>query len=148
MGRTTKLTPETQATIVSYIRAGAYDWVAAQAAGIDPLTFRRWMARGQRPGPENEPYRTFRTEVQHARAQARLAAEVEVRKTDAFKWLRYGPGRERPGEPGWTESTELTGPEAGPLRVRIVEHIVERAEDADEDSDDVAETSGEEEEQG
>ena len=43
MARPTKLTPEVHHTIVEYIRAGAYDYVAAQAAGLDPSTFRRWL---------------------------------------------------------------------------------------------------------
>lgn len=32
-------------------------------------------------------------------------------RTNPLAWLRYGPGRERAGEPGWTESREVTAPE-------------------------------------
>ena len=30
-----------------------------------------------------------------------------MRRDQPFNWLRYGPGRERDGEAGWTESTEI-----------------------------------------
>ncbi|MDY7078644.1 MAG: hypothetical protein SXV54_17150, partial [Chloroflexota bacterium] len=105
MGRRTKLTPEVHNLIVQYIRGGAFDYVAAQAAGIDPGTFRRWLNRGEKR--TEEPFRTFCTDVKQARAQARIAAENKVFDESPFNWLRYGPGRERPGEPGWTDSRQV-----------------------------------------
>jgi hypothetical protein len=30
-----------------------------------------------------------------------------VRREQPFSWLRFGPGRERDGAEGWTESTEI-----------------------------------------
>jgi hypothetical protein len=105
MGRPSLLTPECHRAIVAAIRAGAYDWVAAQANGIDPDTFRSWIRRGDRE--REEPFHSFVTDVRTARAQARLSAEIEVRKDEPFNWLRFGPGRERPGEDGWTESKEI-----------------------------------------
>lgn len=104
-GRRTLLTPERQRAIVAAIRAGAYDWVAAEANGIDRATFVLWMRRGERE--KKQPYLGFFEEVRLARAQARLAAEIEVRKDLPFNWLRYGPGRERENLPGWTESKEI-----------------------------------------
>lgn len=101
-GRKTLLTPETQAKIVSYVRAGAYDWVAAQAAGISTATFYRWM-EGKTP-----EHAEFRDAVLEARAQARIAAEIQVRKEKPEVWLMRGPGRERPGEPGWGERVEVS----------------------------------------
>lgn len=105
VGRPSLLVPERHKAIVAAIRAGAYDWVAAQANGVDPDTFRLWMRRGDRE--RIEPFLTFVTDVRTARAQARLSAEIEVRKDQPFNWLRFGPGRERPGEDGWTESKEI-----------------------------------------
>ena len=105
MGRPSLLTPETHRSIVAAIRAGAYDWVAAQANGIDKNTFMAWMRRGERE--RIEPFLSFRNDVLAARAQARLSAEIEVRKDQPFAWLRYGPGREREDAPGWTESKEV-----------------------------------------
>jgi hypothetical protein len=104
-GRPTLLTPERHKAIVAAIRAGAYDWVAAQANGVNPATFILWMRKGEREG--KRPYLQFFEDVRVARAQARLSAEIEVRKDQPFNWLRFGPGRERPGEDGWTESKEI-----------------------------------------
>ena len=81
------------------LRRGAFDWVAAEAAGIHRRTFYRWMRQGE---TGEEPYRRFAEEVLRARAQARLEAEQQVRERDPLSWLRLGPGRERWGEPGWT----------------------------------------------
>jgi len=105
MPRPTLLTPERRAGIVAAIRAGAFDWIAAEANGIDRQTFKLWMRTGARK--KREPYLSFVRDVRAARAQARLAAEIEVRRDQPFAWLRFGPGRERDGEAGWTESTEL-----------------------------------------
>ncbi len=118
MGRPTKLTLEVHAKVVAAIADGAYDWVAAAAAGIDDSTFRRWMQQGEWG---REPYRAFRTEVRRARAQARIGAEIAVRRDNPLAWLRYGPGRERPGEPGWTQSVEghVMGSGGGPVEFTL-----------------------------
>lgn len=105
MGRPSLLTPERHKAIVAAIRAGSYDWVAAQANGVNPATFIFWMRRGERE--KRRPYFQFFEDVRVARAQARLSAEIEVRKDQPFNWLRFGPGRERPGEEGWTETKEV-----------------------------------------
>lgn len=114
-GRRTKLTPEVHTGIVAYIRGGAFDYIAAEAMGIGQRTFYRWMELGE---GGNRTYRQFWQDVRQARAQARVAAEVEVRKADPFKWLRYGPGREREGEPGWTETSQQE--HSGALQIQVV----------------------------
>ena len=129
-GRHTKLTPEVHQQIVAFIRAGAYDWVAAEAAGIGKSTFYRWLERGAARAAE--PHRTFLVDVRQARAQSRVAAETEVRRDQPLAWLRYAPGRERPGAPGWTESHALQGPDGGPLRFTLQ---LERKPAAEEDGD-------------
>lgn len=104
-GRKLKLlSPAIRNTIISYIRAGAYAWVAAQAAGIHRATFWRWMQIGERHHERSKAsvYRDFYYEVQQAQAEARAAAEIQVRRDRPETWLRYGPGRSRPGMPGWT----------------------------------------------
>ena len=94
------LTPAIEAQIVSFIRAGGYDWLAAAAAGVPPPVFQDWMHRGARSG--RPPYRHFYLEVEKAKAQGRLSAEIETRQKDPRFWLTHGPGREAPGAPGWT----------------------------------------------
>ena len=103
-GRRTKLTLELQDQIVRFICGGAFDHVAAQAAGIGPSTFYRWLERGEQQ--PRGPYAGFRTAVLDARAQARAGAEIEVHRDNPLAWLRYGPGRDRLGEPGWTDRQE------------------------------------------
>src|ERR1035437_5421827 len=105
VGRPSLLTPERHKSIVAAIRAGTYDWIAAEANGIDRETFRLWMRTGIRS--KREPYLSFVCDVRAAKAQARLSAEIDVRKEQPFNWLRFGPGREREGEPGWTETKEV-----------------------------------------
>lgn len=116
MARTTKLTPDVHAKIVSYIRAGAFDWVSARACGVDPRTFYNWLEWGK--GSKRAPYFQFFQDVAEARAEARTATEIEVRRTQPLAWLRFGPGRDRPGEPGWTDST--VNVIQGPVEVRVV----------------------------
>ena len=45
--------------------------------------------------------------------------KAEVRRDNPLAWLRYGPGRERPGEPGWTESREILGQDGGPVKITL-----------------------------
>lgn len=106
-GRHPKLTEETQAAIVEALSRGAFDHVAASAAGIAERTFRYWMERGAEAA--SGIYHDFYAAVSRARAEARLEAEARVYETDPYKWLRFGPGRDRPGAPGWTDG-EASGP--------------------------------------
>lgn len=96
--------------ILEALRRGVYEWVAAQQAGIHPDTLSAWKKKD----PE------LRRRVEQAKAEARAKAEAWVYEKDPFRWLRFGPGRERPGVPGWTDRVEVTGPGGGPLEVRIV----------------------------
>lgn len=118
MGRRTKLTKEVHDLIVRYVREGAYDYVAAEAAGIDQSTFYNWMRWGRKGNPR---YVEFFQDVTKAHAEARRMAEVRVRMENPLAWLRYGPGRSTPGRPGWTDGSEITlrGDEDAPLVVII-----------------------------
>lgn len=95
------LTPELRQRILSSIRAGGYAHIAAQAWGVSERLWRRWLARGRRAGAA-EPYASFYQEVQQARAQARLKAELDALQKDPRFWLKTGPGKD-PGEgPCWS----------------------------------------------
>lgn len=125
VGRRSLLTPDTHSAICIAIEKGAYDYIAALAAGISQRTFLLWMEKGEavaeslEDGEESEDiYFVFYCDVRQARAKARLKAEAIVYESDAFKWLRYGPGREKPGEPGWTDAVQVTGDAEMPLVIK------------------------------
>jgi hypothetical protein len=98
------LTPEIQETIIAFIRAGAFDYVAAQAAGISPRTFHDYMARGEGRNPTRRPtarLRAFAQAVRRAQAEARVAAETRVFQERPHWWLTH-TARTLPGQDGWT----------------------------------------------
>jgi hypothetical protein len=98
-GRRCLLSPEVRAALIEAIAGGAFDWVAAEAAGIGRRTFYDWMRRGE---AGEQPFAELLTAVRRARAEARVGAERTIRKRNPLAWLRLGPGRERADEPGWT----------------------------------------------
>jgi len=117
-GRRSKYDADVHRTIVKYITDGAFDWVASEAAGIGKSTFYRWLESGEKY-PKSR-YREFWEDVCKARADARMSAEIKVKRDNPFNWLRYGPGRDRPGAPGWTEQQQITGPDSGPVEIKDV----------------------------
>jgi hypothetical protein len=95
--RKTKLTTELESTILSWIRAGSYPHVAAVAAGVPESLWRQWQERAK----TRNPYKRFFAKIAQAHATARLKAETAMLDEDARFWLKHGPGRESPGNPGW-----------------------------------------------
>jgi hypothetical protein len=101
------LTAQAQALILASIRAGAFPSVAAEAAGIPARVFEQWLEWGNpldrpRGWRRHKVYTPLCRAVKEARAQARLAAEMHAMQDDPIAWLRSGPGKERPNDPGWT----------------------------------------------
>lgn len=111
MGRRSKLTPELIEAIADRIRVGSFPHVAAAACGISKSTYFRWMQRAEEKGAP-KIYRELSDRVREAAGVARSNAEVRVFRDNPFSWLRYGPGREKPGEPGWTETPQTVRVEA------------------------------------
>lgn len=107
------LTPDIQATIVTYVRAGAFDSAAAEAAGIPERTFRDWMARGEsRSDRASTPkLRAFARAVRRAKAEARAAAEVRVYRERPTYWLPRAARTTRERE-GWTDPAKGQAAEA------------------------------------
>ncbi len=100
-----KLTPELHRMIVSYIEAGAWDYVAAEAAGVPARTFRDWMARGEGRHPTRRrtgELSSFAHDVAEARARARAAREIELADHEPKFWLTHA-ARSKPGREGWSE---------------------------------------------
>lgn len=91
--------------IVTLIRAGAFDYVAAEAVGISARTFRDWMARGEESHGtrgSTPKLRRFAREVREARAMARVSAETRVFNQDPKYWLSKA-ARSEPDRQGWTD---------------------------------------------
>jgi hypothetical protein len=109
------LTPALQERIVAALRAGAFPQVAAQAWGISPRTFRRWMRRGE--VQSIEPYRSFAAAVREATAQARLRAEMDIFENQPRIWLQHGPGRETDASTGWTTAVKPSASRRGPKTI-------------------------------
>jgi hypothetical protein len=97
------LTPAIQSSICSYIRAGGYAYLAAEASGVPRPVFRGWMRRG-RARRAARKYRDFYEAVRQAVAQARLTAEMRAFEHRPLDWLRCGPGRQTARAPGWTSA--------------------------------------------
>ena len=105
------LTKEIEATILNYIRAGAFAYVAAEAAGISERTFHDWIARGEGRHPTRAPtprLRAFAQAVGKAQAEARLAAEARVYRDQPGYWLSR-VARTRPDREGWTAPQKGSG---------------------------------------
>jgi len=103
-----KLTLEIERTILAYIESGSFDYIAAEAAGVDQRTFRDWIARGEGRHPTRRKTRqlsTFAAAVRAARARARVSREIVVADRDPKFWLQHA-ARSKPGREGWSEPVE------------------------------------------
>ena len=99
MARPSKFTPEVTETIIKALQIGATYKDAAEAAGVDYMTFRTWIERGQ---AGKKPFNEFSEAVRKAEAQARLnylttiaqaaskgdwkAAEAYLKRRDRANW--------------------------------------------------------------
>lgn len=120
MGRRTKLTPEVQDRVLSAVSAGNYLETAAQYAGIDASTLRRWVVKGEAAGAA-EPYRTFCAALKSARAAAevRSVALIQQAATDGT-WQAAAWYLERSYPDRWGRTrVEVTGADQAPIRVDI-----------------------------
>ncbi len=87
-GRPSKLTKTVAAKIVEALEAGNFQEPAARAAGVSRSTFHRWMQRGADDESFNRDsiYRTFRTAIKRAEAEAEVAAVKCVIDASETKW--------------------------------------------------------------
>jgi hypothetical protein len=121
-----KLTADAEAIILTYIEAGAADYIAAEAAGIDQRTFRDYVQRGQglHPKRRSTPQLVrFAKAVMEAKARARAAREIQAAEHHVPFWLTH-MARSKPGRDGWTDPVEE---EAGQLLVPLYEPSLEEA---------------------
>ncbi len=95
------LTADLVRQIASFVRAGGYPHVAAEASGVPREVFADWLRRGS-DARAPALYRDLAREVMQAHAQARLTAEVAALEDRPLDWLKSGPGRPNADAPGWT----------------------------------------------
>jgi hypothetical protein len=117
-GRPTLLNEQVTRIICSNIRRGAFTWVACQAVGISTDTYNLWVRRGI---VGEQPYKDFVDAIEQAHAEARVAAEQSVYSANPLAWLKTGPGRDRPGRPGWSDRPvpEVAPGSDAPVRVTL-----------------------------
>ncbi len=89
-GRPTKLTPELQAKIIERVERGIEPDTAAQAAGIDRVTYYRWMKQGRQE--EGTPFAEFATAVARACAESE-AVLVERWLGGDEQGIGFGPAK-------------------------------------------------------
>jgi hypothetical protein len=77
MGRTLKLTLETQDKICVAIRLGNDKKVAAALAGVSETTFYRWLEMAELPNAKKE-YREFRESIERAEAEAEVTRIARI----------------------------------------------------------------------
>lgn len=126
MARPTKLTKETQERILQAVQAGNYLETAAQFAGIDGSTMRRWLQKGEGEGAP-EPYRTFYTALKSARASAEVRS-VALIQTAASNgtWQAAAWYLERSYPDRWGRTrVEVTGADNAPIRVDVDSEALE-----------------------
>lgn len=134
--RPTKLTPELTEQVVELVKLGNYPLIAARACGIDDSTFYDWLARGREPSQPEERKRKQAKErnaaplavidpfVQFVQSIERAEAFCEARTVGTVVVAAQGNDRtaiaflERRHPQRWRQhtSTELVGPEGGPIR--------------------------------
>jgi hypothetical protein len=132
VGRRTLLTAELQRDICAFVRAGAYDYAAAEACGISRRTFFEWLERGERESKRGRApvYVQFARAIRRAQAEARVSAEVTVKKIDP-KWWLSRMHRERPDAPGWndTRSVEVTSKGGKiPMSIEALTALIDEAD--------------------
>jgi hypothetical protein len=128
-----ELTPELQSRVLSFLRAGGYPAIAAEAAGVPRRLFEKWLRRGGHRKAQS-PFRAFAEEVRQASAQARLRAEIAIFDKRPLDWLKCGPGKETSGRPGWSVApkahTAVRSREGNPLADPALQGILADMKDA------------------
>ena len=129
MARPTKLTQEVQDRIMQAVQAGNYLDTAANFAGIDGSTMRRWVQKGEAPNAP-EPYRSFCTALKSARAAAEVRSVALIQQAaTGGTWQAAAWYLERSYPERWGRTrVEVTGGHDGdssPIRVEVTAEALE-----------------------
>lgn len=120
MGRRTKLTEEVKDRILQAVSAGNYLETAAQFAGVDASTMRRWVVKGEAAGAP-EPYRSFCAALKGARAAAEVRSVTLIQQAATNgTWQAAAWYLERSYPDRWGRTrVEVTGADQAPIKVDI-----------------------------
>jgi hypothetical protein len=117
------LTDEIERMILSYVRAGAFLHVAAQAAGISPRTLFDWLNRAEGgPGarPSTPRLDSFAQKLRIAQAETRVGAEARVYRDNPALWLKNA-ARSKGELEGWSDPAKASSAPTNTLEAWIEE---------------------------
>ncbi len=118
VGRKPKLTPEVQTAICQAIRAGNYNGVAANYAGIGESTFYLWLTQGEQA--QSGKYVEFLEAVKKAEsdAETRNVALIETAASQSWQAAAWWLERKHNNRWGRKEKQEVTGADGGPIQIQ------------------------------
>jgi hypothetical protein len=131
MARPTKLTGEVQERIVEALRAGNYQEIAANYAGVSDATFHNWMARGreeqrrilegEKLDPKESIFLEFFVVVEKARSEAEVRNVMQIQHASRDHWQAAAWFLERsfPKRWGRKDRHEVTGADGGALKIAV-----------------------------
>jgi hypothetical protein len=107
--RPTEPTPEFQERFLAALRRTVYVETAAELAGVDAATLRRWLAHGRRQ--PNGPFGAFLLAVNKALADQEVEILEAVQSAGSEDWRALAWLLERRFPRRWAENRELWEPE-------------------------------------
>jgi hypothetical protein len=119
----TKLTPQVQQAIVEALEHGMHQESACTRAGINKVTYYRWLQRGESDDEADEIYRNFRNAVEKARAQPEAEALEAIKvawRDGTWQAAAWFLERSHPHKYGRISRTEVSGPEGKPVQVETM----------------------------
>ena len=101
-GRPTKLTPELQAEIILYLKAGNFKETVCDVVGINKSTFYDWIKKGEKSNHPRNKFKIFQVAVEHAMAwsEARDVALIAKHSKDDWKASKWRLSRRYPDKWG------------------------------------------------
>lgn len=121
--RLEQLSEQQYSKMLTYVRAGAFREQAAKMIGIRPQTLLRYLQQGEEDIANGEPtiFSRLVIDFEQATSEARIVAEIDVRKNQPLHWLKYA-ARSNAYEPGWNDDTrhivhEHIGNEQHPITI-------------------------------
>jgi transposase-like protein len=127
MARPTKLTEQTQDAIIKALSIGATYKDAAEAAGVDYVTFNNWMIQGEKA--KSGKFFEFFYAVKQTEAEARMYYLSVIAKAAPRDWRAALEFLKRRDRANWGDNVDVT---TGGEKLRVV---IEYANNKDNPTD-------------